>query len=125
MAATVQFIDGIDEEIAGIKLRKRRNSDTHIVVLLFNPLSAMEKGRSFTNTINAMQLEDEEGKIQVTPSGIRFHFVNNDELSQVECTFEVDSPSAWERVQRFLNRYAEDHGFQFQETSPEGNEAIG
>ena len=33
MTATVQFIDGLNEEISGIKLRNRRNSQTQIVVL--------------------------------------------------------------------------------------------
>ncbi len=118
MTATIQFIDGINETISGIKLRQRRNSDTQIVVLLFNQLAAIEKGRSLSNNIDALWLQDEEGKIQVTPSDIRFLFVNDDELSKVECTFEVDSPSAWERVMRFLQRYATEHGFKFQQSQP-------
>ena len=114
MVASVQFIEGLNEEISGISLRQRRNSSVKIVVLSFHRLQAMEQLRSFRNRIENLWLRDEEGEIQVTPSDTKFHFADGDELTKVECAFEVESESDFERVMRFLHRYAEENGFQFQ-----------
>ena len=115
MTVSVQFIEGLDEEIGGISLRKRQNDETKIVVLTFDRLRALEQFRSLTKKIDALLLRDEEGEIRVIPSGIKFIFEKEDELSKAFCTFEVDSQSAFERVMRFLHRYAEANGFEFRE----------
>lgn len=118
MSVSVQFINGLNEEISEISLRKGRDSGKKIVVLSFERVQAMEKGRSFVNKIDTLSLQDEEGEIQVIPNGMKFHFVDDDNLSKAECSFEVNSDEAWERVMRFLHRYAEAHGFEFQ--APKG-----
>ncbi len=115
VSVSVQFIKGLDEEIGGISLRKGRSSGTKTVVLFFERVQAMEKGRSFVNKIETLNLCDEEGEIQVVPNAMKFHFINDDNLSQAECSFEVNSDEAWERVMRFLHRYADEQGFEFQE----------
>jgi photosystem II Psb28-2 protein len=61
-------------------------------------------------------LRDEEGQIKVTPSNVKFFYAENEDLSKVECYFEVYSEDIFERVMRFLNRYADENGFQFQST---------
>lgn len=111
----VQFIEGLDEEISGISLRKKRSSSVKVVILKFEKLQALERGRSFTNKIDKLLLKDEEGEITVYPQGIKFLFRDDDELSQAECSFEVHSDEEFERVMRFLHRYAEEHGFEFKE----------
>ncbi len=116
MTTSVQFIDGLDEEISGISLRKRKDSETKIVVLLFEHLQAIEKLRAYRKQITNLWLRDEEGEIKVTPSGVKFFFAEDEELSKVECSFEVDSEEIFERVMRFLHRYADENGFQFQST---------
>jgi photosystem II Psb28-2 protein len=115
MTATVQFIEGLDEELSNISLRKRRDTGVKIVVLFFDQVKAIENVRSFTNKIDIMWLRDEEGDIQVTPKGIKFKFGEDEEnpMAEAECSFEVSSDEEWERVMRFLHRYAEDHGFEF------------
>jgi photosystem II Psb28-2 protein len=114
MSVSVQFIQGLDEEISGISLRKRRDTGTKMVVLFFERVAAIEKGRSFVNQVDKLFLRDEEGEIQVSPNGIKFTFVDDDTLSQAECSFDVHS-EAWERVMRFFHRYADVHGFEFSE----------
>lgn len=114
MAVSIQFIKGLNEEISGVSLRKRRNSGVKIVVLTFEKLEAIQQLRSYTNEIRQLWLADEEGEIEVTPSSIKFVFVDDDNLSKVECSFEVHSEPEFERVMRFLHRYAEVHRFQFQ-----------
>ena len=116
MTISVEFIQGTSEEISGISLRKRPSSDTKIVVLSFERLVAAEGLKSFGNNVEYLWLKDEEGTIQVSPSGMKFIFVDDDELSKAECTFEVDSEEQFERVMRFFHRYAEANGFEFQGT---------
>jgi len=111
---SVQFIRGLDEEISGVSLRQRKDSPNKIVMLLFERCQAMEKLRSFTNGVDSLWLEDEEGEIQVFPSGIKFFFRNDDDLAKVECSIELRTELEYERVKRFLHRYAEAHGFQFE-----------
>ncbi|WP_218080701.1 photosystem II reaction center protein Psb28 [Anthocerotibacter panamensis] len=113
MAISVQFIQGLEEQISEISLRKARTTATRIVVLTFERLQAMERLRSFTQGSDSLWLEDEEGEIQVFPSGMKFFFRNDDDLAKVECTFEVTSEEVFERVMRFLNRWAEANGFQY------------
>ena len=113
MSVSVQFIEGLNEKITEVSLRKRRNSDTKIVVLIFEHLQATESFRSFTNTINTLWLKDEEGNIKVSPSGIKFLSADESDFSKVECSFEVESEEIFERVMRFLHRYAEANGFEF------------
>ena len=116
MTTSVQFIEGLNEEISGISLRKRKNSNAKIFVLLFERLQALERLRAYRNQITHLWLTDEEGTIKIEPMGIKFLYRDDDELSQVECTFEVDSEDIFERIMRFLNRYAEENGFEFQTT---------
>ncbi|AFY71288.1 photosystem II reaction center protein Psb28 [Thalassoporum mexicanum PCC 7367] len=116
MTARVQFIEGLDEELANISLRKRRDTEVKIVVLFFEQVRAIENIRSFTNKIDILWLRDEEGDIQVTPTGIKFKFGEDEEnpKGEAECSFEVSNDEDWERVMRFLHRYADQNGFEFQ-----------
>ncbi|MBP0030338.1 photosystem II reaction center protein Psb28 [Roseofilum reptotaenium CS-1145] len=114
MTISVEFIEGMSEEISGISLRKRPNSDTKIVVLSFERLVAAEGFKSFGNKVEHLWLKDEEGTIQVSPNGMKFIFVDDDELSNAECTFEVHSQDQFDRVMRFFHRYADAYGFEFQ-----------
>ncbi len=117
MSATVQFIEGLNETISDVSLRKRKSSNNKIVVLSFKNLRALEFGRSYINKIDNLWLVDEEGNIRVEPSDIRIVFLNDEEEgSLTECSFEVDSEDVWERVMRFLQRYAQENGFEFQAT---------
>jgi photosystem II Psb28-2 protein len=116
MAASVQFIDGIDEEIGQISLRQRKGSSTKIVVLTFNRLRATEQLRGYTNKVEHLWLRDDEGEIQVSPGGMKFTFIDDDTLANAECSFEVDSEENFDRVMRFFHRYADEHGFEFQES---------
>jgi photosystem II Psb28-2 protein len=113
VSATIQFIDGLDEELGGVSLRKRRDSNTKIVVLVFNQLKAIERLRAYRKQISHLWLRDDEGEIRVSPTGVKFFYIEDDELSKAECSFEVESEDVFERVMRFLHRYADEHGFEY------------
>jgi len=117
---SIQFFEGISEELSNVSLRRNRNSGARTVLMTFNTLKALEKFNSFTKrSLNSMLLSDEEGAISVDPSSVQFLFSGpeGDELKRVECQFEVDREDHWERFMRFMNRYAEVNDMAYSETA--------
>lgn len=117
--ASIQFFEGISEELSNVSLRRNRNSGVRTVVMTFNTLKALEKFNSFTKRFsNSMLLTDEEGSISVDPSSVQFLFggPEGDELNRMECQFEIEQEDHWERFMRFMNRYAEANGMAYSET---------
>jgi photosystem II Psb28-2 protein len=113
---SIQFFAGIFEELSNISLRREVRTGKRVVVMIFEKLQALESFNSFTKpSLNSLLLTDEEGEISVTPSGTKFIFGGDegDELLRVECKFEVEQDDHWERVMRFLHRYAEANGMEY------------
>lgn len=113
---SIQFFSGIFEELSNVSLRREVRTDKRIVMMKFNQLQAIAGFNSFTKqSLNSLLLTDEEGEIRVTPSSTRFIFGGDegDELSGVECQFEVEQDDHWERFMRFMNRYAEANGMEY------------
>jgi len=124
---SIQFFEGIYEELSNVSLRRNRNSGIRNVLMTFDSLKAIEKFNSFTKRYtNSMLLTDEEGVISVTPSSLKFVFggPEGDDLERVNCEFEVQD-EYWERFMRFMNRYAETNGMAYSDkgksTASEGN----
>ena len=116
---SIQFFEGISEELSNVSLRRSRSSGVRSVLMTFDSLKALEKFNSFTKgAANSMRLTDEEGAISVTPSSVQFLFSGpeGDELKRVECKFEIEREDHWERFMRFMNRYAEVNGMAYGET---------
>jgi photosystem II Psb28-2 protein len=117
---TLEFYDGVPEELVGISLRRNRNTGTRIMVLSFSQLQAIERFKSFTQKFNkALKMTDVEGVITIEPSSIQFVFGGDegDEIQRVECKLEVDREDHWERLMRFMHRYAEANGMEYGEKS--------
>jgi photosystem II Psb28-2 protein len=115
---SIQFFAGIFEELSNISLRREVRTGKRIVVMSFSQLQALVRFNSFTKkSLNSLLLTDEEGEIRVTPSGTKFIFGGDegDELQTVECKFEVEQDDHWERVMRFLHRYATANGMEYGE----------
>lgn len=115
---SIQFFAGIFEELSNISLRREVRTGKRLVVMSFSQLQALERFNSFTKkSLNSLLLTDEEGEIRVTPSGTKFIFGGDegDELQRVECKFEVEQDDHWERVMRFLHRYAAANGMEYGE----------
>ncbi|MGD1875756.1 MAG: photosystem II reaction center protein Psb28 [Mastigocoleus sp.] len=116
---TIQFFAGITEQLDDVRLRRNARTGVRSILLIFKNLKAVEGINSFTKqSLNSMLLTDEEGDINVTPSSTRFIFGGDegDELQRVECGVEIDQDDHWERVMRFMHRYAEANGMAYQET---------
>ncbi|NES18663.1 MAG: photosystem II reaction center protein Psb28 [Symploca sp. SIO3E6] len=124
-APSIQFFEGIYEDLSNVSLRQNRNSGVRTVLMTFDSLKAIEKFNSFTKKYsNSMLLTDEEGVISVTPSSVKFVFggPEGDDLRKVNCEFEIEQKEHWERFMRFMNRYAQKNGMAYsdkqQSTTP-------
>jgi photosystem II Psb28-2 protein len=116
---SIQFFEGISEELSNVSLRRNRNSGIRSVLMTFNSLKALEKFNSFTKrSSNSMLLTDEEGAISVEPSSVQIRFggAEGDELQRVECQFEIEQEDHWERFMRFMHRYAQVNDMAYSET---------
>lgn len=113
---SLQFFEGINEELSNVSLRRNRNSGIRNVLMSFKSLKAIEKFNSFTKKFsNYLMLIDEEGTISIEPSGVKFIFGGDegDNLERVDCKFEIEEEDHWERFMRFMNRYAEANGMAY------------
>lgn len=84
----------------------------------FNRLQAIDRFNSYTKRFaNALKLTDSEGAISIEPSSVQFIFGGDegDELKRVECKLEIDREDHWERLMRFMQRYAEANGMEYGE----------
>lgn len=115
---SIEFFDGVFETLSDISLRRDRNTGTRILVLSFEQLQALERFNSFTRQFNqSLRLTDEEGDISLTPSSLQVVYGGSEgeDLQRVECRIEIDRQDHWERLMRFLHRYAEANGMEYGE----------
>ncbi|MBW4520530.1 MAG: photosystem II reaction center protein Psb28 [Scytolyngbya sp. HA4215-MV1] len=113
---SIQFFEGLYEELDDVSLRRNRSTGVRTVLMTFKKLKAIERFNSFTQRFsNAIRLQDSEGEISVEPSGVKFIFggPEGDDLERVECQFEIDREEHWERFMRFMHRYAEANGMEY------------
>ena len=115
---TIQFYEGISEVLSNISLRRNRSTGQRSVRLMFEQLKSIERFNTFRNRFaGSLNLEDSEGKIAIEPSDIRFVFggPEGDDLIRVECVLSVDREDHWERLMRFMQRYAAANGMEYGE----------
>jgi photosystem II Psb28-2 protein len=120
---SIQFFDGISEELDDVSFRRNRSSGARTVLMIFRKLKAIEQFNSFRSRFSkGMKLIDSEGEITVEPSSVKVIFggPDGDDLERVECTLAIDQEDHWERFLRFMNRYAEANGMAYGE--PENKE---
>jgi len=116
---SIEFFNGISEELSSVSLRRGRFSNTRTVLMTFEQLKALERFNSFTRkSSNSMRLLDSEGEITVSPSSVQFIFAGpeGDELQRMECKFEIEREDHWQRFLRFMNRYAEANGLDYSDS---------
>jgi photosystem II Psb28-2 protein len=116
---SIQFFEGIYEELGNVSLRRNRSTGVRSIVMIFDSLKAIEKLNSFTKrSSNSIILTDEEGVITVEPTSVQISFggADGDELKRVECKVEIEREDHWERMMRFMTRYAQTNGMSYSET---------
>ena len=113
---SIQFFQGVAEELSGVSLRRNKKTGVRNVLMIFATLNALERFNSFTKgSAQSLALIDLEGEILVRPNSVKMIFGGDEgnELKRVNCTFEIESDSHWERFNRFMERYAEANGMEF------------
>ena len=119
---TIEFYEGVAEDLSDVSLRTNKNTGVKNVLMTFPSLKAVERFNSFTKRYAGnLLLIDSEGEIRIEPSGVKFIFGGDegDDLQKVECRFEVHREDHWERFMRFMQRYAEANGMAYGENKPE------
>jgi photosystem II Psb28-2 protein len=115
---SIEFFEGISEELSGVSLRRDRQTGSRIVVLQFTRLKSIEQFNSYRKRFaKALRLTDAEGTILMEPSSVQFIFggPEGDDLQQVECKVELDREEHWQRFQRFMDAYATANGMEYGE----------
>ncbi len=113
---SIEFFQGVAEELNGVSLRRNKNTGIRNVLMTFESLNALERFNSFTKgSAQNLNLIDFEGQILVSPNSLKMIFGGDEgnELRRVECKFDIESDSHWERFTRFMNRYAEANDMEF------------
>lgn len=115
---TIEFFEGLPEEVSDVRLRKEKSTGMRNVLMIFEQLEALERFNSFRQRFSkAMNLTDSEGTISVEPDSLRFIYggPEGDELQRVECSFAIEQEDHWERFMRFMERYAEANEMAYQD----------
>ncbi|MDB9494221.1 photosystem II reaction center protein Psb28 [Spirulina major CS-329] len=118
MEPRIEFFEGIPETLTNIRLRQGKTSGIRNILLEFETLQAVDLFNSFTKRFTGtVHLIDEEGEINATPSSFRFRVSpdEEDDILGADCQIDIESPQDWDRVMRFLERYAEANGMGYED----------
>ena len=107
--AQIQFSRGVDEEVLpDVRLTRSRDGNKSTETFLFQNPKALSGSSS--EDITGMYMVDEEGEI-VTRE-VKGKFVNG-KPEALEVFHLMKSTAEWDRFMRFMERYAEEHGLEF------------
>ena len=106
---TIQFIQGMDEEVtAEVRLTRSLSGNNGTATLTFENPKALSQDLS--KDITGMYMIDEEG--QITSRDVKARFVNG-QPKFLEGLYVMKTKEEWERFMRFMKRYAEEHDLGF------------
>lgn len=115
---SIQFFDGVPEDLDDVSLRRNRSTGVRSVLMTFKHLNSISQFNSFRYRFSGcMKLIDDEGQISVEPASVKFYFKGDDgdDFDRLECRFDLDRDDHWERFLRFMHRYAEANGMEYGE----------
>jgi photosystem II 13kDa protein len=102
MTAKMQFVRGIDETvIPDVKLTRSKDGSKGVAVFYFDKPDVL--GQDFKEDATGLYMLDEEGEIST--KNVNGKFVNG-QPAAIEARYEINSPEAWDRFIRFMDRYA-------------------
>ena len=115
---TIQFIEGMDEEVtAEVRLTRSVSGDNGTAKFTFEKPKAFtlfEKSKAFRRDvregITGMHMIDEEG--QITSRDVKARFVNG-QPKFLEGFYVMKTKEEWDRFMRFMERYAKEHDLEF------------
>jgi len=111
MTARIQFIKGIDEKVLpNVRLTRSRDGSTGTAVFRFKNANILNKSFKLNGEITGMYMIDKEGTLETRDVCARF--VNGKPRS-VQSIYIMESPEAWDRFMRFMERYGQSNGLVF------------
>ena len=106
---TIQFIQGMDEEVtAEVRLTRSLSGNNGTATLTFENPKALSQDLS--KDITGMYMIDEEG--QITSRDVKARFVNG-QPKFLEGFYVMKTKEEWDRFMRFMERYAKEHDLEF------------
>lgn len=107
--AQIQFSRGLDEEvIPDVRLTRSRDGSNGTATFYFQNPKVLSSGS--TEEITGMYMIDEEGEI-ITRE-VKGKFVNG-KPEALEVLHLMKSPEEWDRFMRFMQRYSQENGLEF------------
>lgn len=105
----IQFARGINEEvIPDVRLTRSKDGSNGTATFYFQNPKVLSEGS--TEEITGMYMIDEEGEI-VTRE-VKGKFING-KAEAIEAVHLMRSTDEWDRFMRFMERYAAEHGLEF------------
>ena len=115
MEAKIQFIKGLDEKVLpNVDLTRSRDGSTGTATFRFKNPNILDKSTAKEGEITGMYLIDNEGILETRDITARFV---NGKPEAVESVYIMQSPEAWDRFMRFMERYGEANGLVFSKAS--------
>lgn len=109
-----RFYPGVwESNVPDVKLTRSRDGSTGTATFFFDAPSFfnIEKEEDIPkDAITGMTMIDEEGEISTIKINAKFI---NGQPSSIEAKLEMFSPADWDRFLRFMTRYAEANGLNF------------
>lgn len=110
MSAKIQLTRGIDEEASDVKMTRAKDGSNGTATFIFKePKCTNEENQALTD-ITGMFMTDDEGEL--VTRNVNAKFING-KPAGIEAIYIINSPEEWERFLRFMNRYAEANGMDF------------
>jgi photosystem II 13kDa protein len=110
MSANIQLTRGIDEEASDVKMTRAKDGSNGTATFIFKePKCTNEENQALTD-ITGMFMIDDEGEL--VTRNVNAKFING-KPAGIEAIYIINSPQEWERFLRFMNRYAEANGMDF------------
>jgi len=111
MAASIQFVRGLDEKVVpNVKLTRARDGSSGVATFQFNNPNVFDASTQSLGEVTGMFLIDDEGELSTTDVNARF---SNGKPQAIESTYVMKSPDEWDRFMRFMERYGEENGLGF------------
>lgn len=118
ISPSIEFFTGIPEELSDVRLRRDPATGEQSVKMTFVDIKAVQGTTSFAKTsFNDIRLIDSEGTISIEPKSSKLFWKDkgdDEELAKIEIVFNVGQTEQWDRFMRFMQRYAEENGMEFE-----------
>ncbi|MBE7385710.1 MAG: photosystem II reaction center protein Psb28 [Leptolyngbya sp. SIO1E4] len=114
----VQIFKDVPEKVSSVSLRRDLSTGTYVAVMRFQTLASLAHFRCFgRRSGKTLYLIDTEGEILIAPFiKMLYGGPEGEDIRSVECQLEIGQDTHWERLMRFMHRYADANGLTFRET---------